>query len=67
MISHNETQNGKHYWAINKDFGMMIVLKTRNRYQVCGAWACGIDENEINIIEEIAEPDGYRGHNLYYA
>ena len=67
MLSHEQTKNGKHYWAISKEYGMLVVLKIDDAYQVCGPWECGVSEQHIEIIEEIKEPRGYEGYKLYYS
>ena len=66
MINHDNTENGKHYWAIHPSFGILVILKTRGRYQVCGAWESGIRKEEIEIIKEIEKPEGYEESHLYY-
>ena len=72
MIPHEQTKNGCHYWAITKENDdwntkeILVVLKVRERYEVCGPWECGIESGYIEIIEEIVKPSGYEQHILYY-
>jgi len=58
-------KNGDHCWAISND-QLLIVLKTEGRFEVCGAWECGIRESDIKIIEVIKKPKKAETTKLYY-
>jgi len=57
---------GSHCWALSKG-ELLIVLKTgKGRYEVCGAWECGIGVDDIDIIEVINRPTSHKETKLYY-
>ena len=67
MITHDDTVNGVHYWAIVRSTNeLLVVLKTDWYYEVCGAWECGIPAKDIEIIEKIDKPKGHETMVLYY-
>lgn len=57
---------GQHVWLISKG-KILIGAKFDNYgYEVCGAWECGIDKDDCEIIELIKAPRGHKKTKLYY-
>ena len=69
MISNEDVNIGDHCWAI-MDEELVIVLKTKdgevNDYQLCGDWECGCPAKDLDIINIIVKPKGYRNIKLSY-
>jgi hypothetical protein len=66
MIRHEDTIKGRHYWALSRAYGKLIVLKMNEGYSVCGYWEGDMPEKDIEIIEEVPEPESLKSHPLYY-
>ena len=56
---------GQHYWAISKGEAV-VVLACRKGYQVCGAWECGMSEDEVQLVDYIDTPRSLERTKLYY-
>lgn len=56
---------GEHYWALMED-KLVVVLKTKEGYEVAGPWEGGVGSNEVKIISHISKPQQYKNTELYY-
>lgn len=65
-MTDQEVKIGDHCWALS-DGDLLVVLKDEEgRYQVCGAWECGIPVDELELLEVIPRPQGFEALRLYY-
>jgi hypothetical protein len=63
----DETKEDEHYWGIVHE-QLLVVLRKKTHYEVCGAWECGIDLGpDIKIVAHIPRPSGHEHTELYYA
>ena len=72
MIKHKNAKINEHYWAyrlpteVNGTTEILVVLKCKDGYQVCGAWECGIGDKQIVLIRKIRKPKVLEGNRLLY-
>lgn len=45
---------------------LMVAKFDEYRYEVCGAWECGISKDECQIIQLVEVPKGYEKAKMYY-
>jgi hypothetical protein len=60
------SQEGDHYWALAGS-QLLVVMDAGDRFEVCGAWECGMWENQLTLLEKIPRPAGHEKTELYYA
>ena len=64
-LSDSEIEIGQHFWALLRG-ELLVLMKTRLGYELCGDWECGIDFDEFEIISLIDKPKGHEQTKLYY-
>lgn len=57
---------GQHLWVLVDKKLLMVAKFDDKKYQVCGAWECGITPQECKIIELVAPPKGHENTKMYY-
>jgi len=57
---------GEHCWALSLGKLLIAMKSTETRYEVCGAWECGLGSEELEILEVIPRPTGHEAASLYY-
>lgn len=66
MIEFKDMKIGQHAWAVSNGKLLMVAKLSDSRLEVCGAWECGISENDCTIIELVNPPVGHESTPLYY-
>ena len=65
-MTFEELKEGQHLW-VKSDNSLIMVMKLNNWYEVCGAWECGVDPADYEIVELVNVPKGYENFELPYA
>lgn len=66
VMKFEDLKIGQHLWVICSGELLMVAKFNDKRYEVCGAWECGIGKDECEIIELVDIPKGYEKTKLYY-
>ena len=62
-----ELEINEHAWVLHKhEKSLIMVLRTTHGLEVCGAWECGLDENNVTLITKIPKPADFKSFPLYY-
>ena len=64
-LLHSDLKPGDHAWAMY-DGKLMVVMRVRDGYEVCGPWECGIGEDGLELVQRIDRPKGAENVPLYY-
>ena len=65
-IKFEDLKIGQHLWVLSDGKLLMVAKFDEDRYDVCGAWECGISKDECEIIELVGVPSGYENYKMYY-
>lgn len=57
---------GQHLWVKDTDGKLIMCMKDKFGLEVCGPWECGINDENLKIIELVSIPKGYAVKDLYY-
>lgn len=65
MLKDEYVKIGDHCWALLEG-ELLVVLKTKNNYEVCGAWECGVCSSRLELLEIIIKPVNHENTELLY-
>lgn len=64
-LRHCDMERGDHAWAVLQE-KLVVVMRVKDGYFVCGPWECGVDEDEVILLERIERPKSAKEMPLYY-
>jgi hypothetical protein len=65
-ISFEDLKIGQHAWVIADEKLLLVAKFNNDRFDVCGAWECGISPSECKIVKLVNVPKKHKNTPLYY-
>ena len=62
-IKFEDLEIGQHFWGVINNKVAVFAKFDNERPQICGAWECGVDKNQVKILKLIKTPKNYE---IYY-